>query len=109
MANQFQIKRTSVTTRTPNTTSSGNSAYIAAGELAINLADGVLYSSNGSVLITIASNASQLSTGTVATGRLGSGTANSTTFLSGDQTYKTITSIGAASTDDAVALAIALG
>jgi hypothetical protein len=41
-----------------------------------------------------ASNASNLSTGTVPTARLGSGTANSTTFLSGDQSYKTaVTSV----------------
>jgi hypothetical protein len=39
-------------------------------------------------------NASNLSTGTVATARLGSGTANANTFLSGDQSYKTaVTSI----------------
>jgi hypothetical protein len=44
--------------------------------------------------ITVASNATNLSTGTVATARLGSGTANSTTFLAGDQTYKTsVTSV----------------
>jgi hypothetical protein len=34
-------------------------------------------------------NATNLATGTVPTARLGSGTANSTTFLAGDQTYKT--------------------
>lgn len=39
-------------------------------------------------------NATNLATGTVPTARLGSGTANSITFLSGDQTYKTaVTSI----------------
>lgn len=37
----------------------------------------------------IALNASQITAGTVATARLGSGTANSTTALFGDQTYKT--------------------
>jgi hypothetical protein len=34
-------------------------------------------------------NATNLATGTVPTARLGTGTANSTTFLAGDQTYKT--------------------
>lgn len=60
MATQFQIKRTSVSGRTPNTTSSGNSTYIAAGELAINLTDGKLFSSNGSTLIEAGSNLSSL-------------------------------------------------
>lgn len=39
-------------------------------------------------------NASNLSTGTVATARLGSGTANSTTYLRGDQTWATISAGG---------------
>jgi hypothetical protein len=42
-------------------------------------------SGNGVALTAI--NASNISSGTVATDRLGSGTANSTTFLRGDQTY----------------------
>lgn len=52
-ANQIQIKRTSVAGRTPNTTNSSNGQYIAAGELAINLSDGILYTSNGSTLINL--------------------------------------------------------
>lgn len=60
MATQLQIKRTSITGRTPNTTSSGNSTYIAAGELAINLTDGKLFSSNGTTLIYIGSNVATL-------------------------------------------------
>lgn len=60
MATQFQIKRTSVTGRTPNTTNSGNSTYIAAGELAINLTDGKLFSSNGTSIIFIGSNVATL-------------------------------------------------
>ena len=37
--NKLQIKRTTVSGRTPNTTNSGNSQYISTGELALNLAD----------------------------------------------------------------------
>lgn len=47
MATKFQIKRSSVSGRTPNTTNAANSSYIAAGELALNLTDKKMYSSNG--------------------------------------------------------------
>ena len=47
MPTKFQIKRTSVSGRTPNTTNAANSSYIAAGELALNLTDKKMYSSNG--------------------------------------------------------------
>lgn len=60
MSNKFQLKRTTTTGRTPNTTSSGNTAYIGAGELAINLTDGKLFSSDGTNLITVGSNLSSL-------------------------------------------------
>ena len=60
MATQLQIKRTTVTGRTPNTTNSGNSTYISAGELAINLTDGKLFSSNGTSLIYIGGNVATL-------------------------------------------------
>lgn len=59
MANNIvQVKRTSVSGRTPNTTGSyaTNSQYISAGELALNMSDGILYSSNGSAVITIGAN-----------------------------------------------------
>jgi hypothetical protein len=59
--NTILIKRTSVSGRTPNTTSSGNTQYIQAGELAFNLTDKKLFSSNGSVLFEIGSNLSNLS------------------------------------------------
>ena len=43
---------------------------------------------NGSQVTAL--NASNLGSGTVPTARLGSGTASGTTFLAGDQTYKTV-------------------
>ncbi len=56
--NVFQVKRTSTSGRTPNTTGSyaTNSQYIAAGEFALNMVDGVLYTSNGSAVITVGAN-----------------------------------------------------
>ena len=56
MANKFQVKRTAVTGRTPNTTNSGNTHFIDAGELALNLTDGKMFSSNGSVHFEVGSN-----------------------------------------------------
>jgi hypothetical protein len=47
-------------------------------------------SGNGSAISAI--NAANITTGTVATARLGSGTANSSTFLRGDQTYAVVSS-----------------
>mgnify|MGYP003343408791 CR=1 FL=1 len=58
--NKIRIKRTSVTGRTPNTTNSGNSQYIDAGELALNLTDKKLFSSNGSTYFEVGSNVSTL-------------------------------------------------
>jgi hypothetical protein len=54
--NRIQIKRTSVAGRTANTTDSGNSQYIAAGEFALNMVDRILYTSNGTTLITVGAN-----------------------------------------------------
>ena len=51
MANKFQVKRTTTSGRTPNTTNSGNTMYIDSGELALNLADGKMFTSNGAGLI----------------------------------------------------------
>ena len=56
MANLFQVKRTTVSGRTPNTTNSGNSQYIDTGELALNLTDGKMFSSNGSVQFEVGAN-----------------------------------------------------
>lgn len=56
--NVFQVKRTSTAGRTPNTTGSyaTNTQYIGAGEFALNMADQILYTSNGSVVITVGAN-----------------------------------------------------
>ncbi len=60
MANKFQVKRTSVSGRTPNTTSSGNTHYIDTGELALNLTDGKMFSSNGSAYFEVGANLENL-------------------------------------------------
>lgn len=51
MSNKLQIKRTTVSGRTPNTTNSANNRFIDIGELAINTTDGKLFSSDGTGLI----------------------------------------------------------
>jgi len=56
MANKFQVKRTTVSGRTPNTTNSGNTHFIDTGELALNLTDGKMFSSNGSVYFEVGAN-----------------------------------------------------
>lgn len=60
MSNKFQIKRTSVTGRTPNTTNSANTSFIDAGELALNMPDGKLFSSNGTALFEVGANLTSL-------------------------------------------------
>ena len=73
------------------TTSSGNLTLdSASGTVRVNdnlTVDGTI-SGNGSGLTTL--NASNLSSGTVPLARLGSGTKNSTTFLAGDNTFRTV-------------------
>lgn len=61
MPNKIQIKRTSITGRTPNTTSSGNSSFIDTGELALNITDGKLFSSNGLTYFEVGGNLQSLS------------------------------------------------
>jgi len=64
--NKFQIKRTNVSGRKPNTTDQGNSAFIDVAELAFNFSDGILYSSDGNNAIEIGANVSnQNITGTL--------------------------------------------
>ena len=67
MANKFQVKRTTVSGRTPNTTNSGNSRYIDTGELALNVPDGKLFSSNGSVHFEVGANLENLAVSSNAT------------------------------------------
>jgi hypothetical protein len=63
--------------------SAGN--FSVAGNISATNVTATLFAGSGANLTTL--NASNLSSGTVATARLGSGTANSATFLRGDQTY----------------------
>jgi hypothetical protein len=87
-SNKIQVKRTSTSGRTPNTTNSSNGQFIDSGEFALNLADGILYSSNGSLIPIGANNVNVKISGNltvnaiVANGSLGSAsqvlTANST-------------------------------
>ena len=55
MANPIQIKRTSVSGRAANTSTLTNP-----GELAINMTDGIMYSTNGSVVFEVGANLSSL-------------------------------------------------
>jgi len=61
MANKFQVKRTTVSGRTPNTTNSGNTHFIDTGELALNLTDGKMFSSNGTVYFEVGANLQNIS------------------------------------------------
>lgn len=60
MANLFQVKRTTVSGRTPNTSDPANTQYIDTGELALNLTDGKMFSSNGSAQFEVGANLANL-------------------------------------------------
>jgi hypothetical protein len=66
-----------------------NASNLASGTLPDARFPATLPASNGSALTDL--EATNITTGLVPTARLGTGTASSTTFLAGDQTYKTIT------------------
>lgn len=51
MSIKIQLKRTTIAGRVPNTTNISNTTYIEDGELALNLADGKLFTSDGSSII----------------------------------------------------------
>jgi hypothetical protein len=74
MPNKIQIKRTTTSGLLPNVSNSSNTSYIAAGELAINLTDRKLLSSNGSATFEIGANLASMVVGTAFT--LTSGNAN---------------------------------
>ena len=72
---------------TTSTTFSGSGASLT--NLPAAQLSGTAAAINGSNITNL--NASNISSGTVPTARLGSGTANSSTFLAGDSTFKTVT------------------
>lgn len=111
MANKIQIKRTAVSSRTPNTTNSANNRYIDTGELALNITDGKLYSSNGTVYFEVGANLQNLTvtsnaslTAVIANGSTGS--VGDVLASNGSVVYWTTPGIDAAT---ALAYAIALG
>ena len=66
MANKFQLKRTTVAGRTANTTNAANTSYIDKGELAINLTDRKVFSSDAANnLFEVGSNLSSLAVTTI--------------------------------------------
>jgi hypothetical protein len=67
MPNRFQIKRTTTTGLLPNVSNVSNTSYIAAGELAINLTDRKLLSSNGLATFEIGANLASMVVGTAFT------------------------------------------
>lgn len=68
MANKFQLKRTTVSGRTANTTDSGNTSFVDKGELAVNLADRKIFSSDASnVIFEVGSNLTNLAVSSFAT------------------------------------------
>lgn len=92
--NVLQVKRTSTSGRAPNTTGSyaTNSQYISAGEFALNMADGILYSSNGSAVIEVGANNTNVRvTGTLTVNAISSngtvGTAGQVLTSNGSTTY----------------------
>ena len=76
----------SVTIASP--ASLGADRTITLPDASVTLASGTMLATDGSGASLTALNASELGSGTVPTARLGSGTASSSTFLAGDQTYK---------------------
>lgn len=84
MANtKFQIKRSAVSGRLPNTSDPSNTAFIDAGELAINLIDEKVFSSNGTISFEVGANLTSIS-------------------VSGNATFSSIVANGSVGTDGQV-------
>ncbi len=86
--NKIQLKRTAITGRTPNTTNSGNTSFIDAGELAVNLTDRKVFSSNGSASFEVGANLTTLSVGTIVANGV-TGTSGQILTSDGTTTYWT--------------------
>ena len=87
MANKFQLKRTTVSGRTANTTNAANAAFIDKGELAVNLADRKIFSSDSSnAIFEVGSNLASLQVTTVVANG-SSGTAGQVLSSNGTAVY----------------------
>ena len=60
MAAKFLVKRSSVSGQAPNT------SQLSTGELALNLPDGILYGSNGTIIFELGSNLTSTSISSIA-------------------------------------------
>jgi hypothetical protein len=99
--NIIQVKRTATAGRLPNTTDTSNTQYIAAGELALNMADGILYTSTGSFVIPVG--AKQISNVSVNGAIIANGSAGSSgqvlTSSAGGNVYWSTVTGGSGSVD----------
>ena len=86
-SNGFEVNQVNASGIVTATTFSGSGASLT--NLPAAQLSGTAAAINGSNITNL--NASNIASGTVPTARLGSGTANSSTFLAGDSTFKTVT------------------